>query len=154
MKKTDAAPGLVKGLRESAKDGYLGDSSLVESLVRDFASKVFAAQSIDDAYAAVNAIADIFAGVTEGFVLIEGWHDRGHLGMKACERLAINPDQSYQDILRAAFADYATQLVTIAKQSADKPESDWGWQIDAVIEHAVALMMGTIDLVFPLDEDA
>lgn len=152
MSKNDAR-GFQRGLQNAAQPGYLGNAVLVESLVRSFAQDVLQATAPDQCYAAVNKIAGVFSGVEDGYTLMPEWHDRMYLGAKACARLGIDPDQSYQDIMRSAFAEYAAQLRTVLNESADLPKDQWDFKIDAIIEHATALMLGTIDIVFPLNPD-
>jgi hypothetical protein len=153
MSKNDAL-GFQKGLENAAKTGYLGNSTLVSSLVRSFAQDVLQASSPEQCYAAVNKIAEVFSGVTEGYALMPEWHNRMNLGAKACARLGIDSDQSFQDIMRSAFADYAVQLRNVLNDNAERPQDQWDFQIDAIIEHATALMLGTIDIAFPLNPDA
>jgi hypothetical protein len=138
-----------KALEAANVENYLGDFDTVEAIVRAFAQAVLEADDEATLLAEVNRMALIFSGVEQGYTIVPDWHSRLGVGMKACERLNIDPEQSYQDILRSAFADYAAQLLDVLRANHDQPEDVWGWQIDAVVEHCTALLVGIIDTLYP-----
>lgn len=138
-----------KALEAADVENYLGDFDTVEALVRAFAQNVLEADNEEAIFAEVNRMALIFSGVEQGYTIVPDWHTRDGLGVKACERLDIEPNQSYQDILRSAFADYASQFFDVVAANHDQPEDVWGWQLDAIVEHCTALLVGIIDTLYP-----
>ena len=140
-------------LATSAATNYLGDWETVEGLVRVFVQNVLQAESEQALYDECNRMALVFSGVEQDYTVVPEWHSRDGLGLKACETLGIDPDQSYQDILRAAFADYATQLLELVKTHHDQPQDTWDWQIDALVEEITALLVGLIDTLYPGEDE-
>jgi hypothetical protein len=134
-------------------EGYLGNAAVIEGLVRDFVANILEATSPDTAFAECDRMALIFSGNEPGFTPIPEWNTREALGMKCAERQDVDPDQSLVDILRATFATYAIQLRGLVEDHANDPEEVWGWQIDQIIEHCTALMLGTIDTLYPAEPE-
>jgi hypothetical protein len=140
-------------LAVASSENYLGNAEVVEALARDFVANVLEATNADSAMEECNRMALIFSGNQPGYTAIPDWNTREALGMKCCERHDLDPDQSCVDILRATFGMYATQALGILQEHKDDAQESWDWKLDQIIEHCTALMLGTIDTVYPADED-
>jgi hypothetical protein len=140
-------------LAVASSENYLGNAEVVEGLVRDFIANVLEATTADQVFEECSRVALIFSGSQPGYTPVPDWNTREALGMKCAERHDLDPNQSCVDILRATFGMYATQVRGILIEHVDDQEEDWSWKLDQIIEHCTALMLGTIDTVYPFDEE-
>ena len=154
MEKVDNAAGLSKGLEESLKEGYLGNADIVESVIRGWAGEILDADTQEEAMAACDRMGVIFSGGDPAFTMIPGWNDREHLGMMVSRRAGIDPNHTLIDILRGAFIGNGAQLRELLNENDGKPYEEWGWQVDGIVEFLQAMMMGTADVLFPVDPEA
>jgi len=133
------------------KRQYLGDTTVVESLVRDFVSDICNATTAGEARVAIDKKALIFCGMDPDFEIVDGWNERLQLGMVVSGRIGIDPNQDWMSIMRAGLASLAIEIRGIIRNNVDEPIADWGWQIDAQIEFWTSMLVGTIDITHPTD---
>jgi hypothetical protein len=152
-RKDQSGSSFQAALAVANSEGYLGNSEIVEGLVRDFVANVIEATSPDTAFSECDRMALIFSGNEPGFTPIPEWNTREALGMKCADWQDVDPNQSLIDILRATFAKYAIWARSTVADYANEPNDDWRWRIDLIIEYCTSLMLGTIDTVFPQEPD-
>lgn len=145
-KNPDTNSNFTASLEAIATGGYLGSRQLLDELVRGWWYDLMTAASPDDAIAACNRLALVLAGQDPAYTVVPDWNTRAGLGMVVAERIGVDPDQNFVDILRSALAVVGTEGFTLAREYEGRPETDWQWVVDAKIEMLVSLFLGTIDL--------
>lgn len=151
-RKAQTGSSFQAALAVANSEGYLGNAKVVENLVRDFVANSLEATSPDSIVVDSERLALIFSGSEPSFTPIPEWNTHEALGMKCCERRDL-PFMSFADILRVTFLGYAAEARGIMVDHAKDPEEAWGWKIDHIIEHCTALMLGTIDTLYPQKPD-
>jgi hypothetical protein len=132
---------------------YLGSVDVVERLVREFFYDVSMGMDIDTVAAAVNRYATIFCGADFEYQPVPGWNERLQLGVVMAARVGVDINQDWESIMRTALLGFALEIKQIIRQHADSPDDDWQWKVDGLIEFWTSLLVGTIDITHPEEED-
>lgn len=135
---------------EELESGYsLGDTRVVTKLVGQFYDDVANAPNINALLGTVNRFAGIFAGIDDNYRPVEGWNDGRNLGQLLARRLHVSAAQASIDIFRAAFGVLAREIMTLVKESAEKPDAEVEAQVRERKRYVVACLMGTVDTLYP-----
>ncbi len=131
------------------RQSYLGNAKVVEGIVRGFVGRVAHAKSAQEIETACVQCAEIFAGLDDRFTPIDGWDTRHGLGQVFAERLGCDFSQSTTEILKTGFGVMSRYVLNIIKEHGEGPDDVWQHKIDTLVDYAVAILMGTIDTVYP-----
>lgn len=142
-----------KSLDQLESGHSLGDSKVVGRLTGQFVEAVTAAGSVTALFSTVNRYADIFAGLDDAYVPVDGWNDAQHLGAVLARRLHIAPTESTADLLRAAFGIFAREVMLLIKGSIGRADKDVQGDVDELMRYMVACLMGTVDTLYPDERD-
>lgn len=124
---------------------YLGSARVVDGLIRDFVASVMSAGSEDEVIAVSNKYGDIFSGVDASYIQVDGWANRSKLGRELEQRVGVDPDQSFVDMVRTAFVVWASELMDTVVSTAGDVEAAKP-KVDAIIQDVVAVLMGTASM--------
>lgn len=141
------------GTLPDAPETYLGSVEVVEQLVREFLHDVAISSDIDTITASVNRFAMIFCGMNPEYQPVPGWNVRLQLGVVMAARLGIDINQDWESVMRTGLAGFALEIKQIIWQHADSPDEDWQWKVDGLIEFWTSLLVGTVDITHPEEED-
>ncbi len=133
---------------------YLGNPTLVDSLVREFVHDAAMATTEDEFMVAVNRFASIFCGSDANYTPIPNWNTRLELGLVLAERLGVDHSQDWESIMRTALMQAGLEVRGWIAEHANDAEEVWSWKVDALIEFWTSMLLGTVDLTHPKEEEA
>lgn len=145
--------GNFAGALNAPASGYLGDISVVDTLVRGYVAALANAETPEAMVAEADRMALIFSGADPAFTPIKGWNSRDELGLYIAKNYGkVDPNAPLLEILKSLFLDGALRFLEAAKAHEKHGPEASEFQIDALVEELVAVLTATWEITYPPED--
>lgn len=132
-----------------ATGDYLGDSKVVERLVGQFINTVANASSVNEIHSIIYKYRDIFMGLSNDYIAVDGWNNERNLGSVLARRLSISDQGAWGELFKDAFAELACFVLTIKKESSGKSDKELEAEVLILKKYMAAILLGVFDNLYP-----
>jgi hypothetical protein len=148
--KGSAGWGFLAGLELAAKPNYLGDSDVIEGLVRDLGDRMLKRRCHLDWETAVRPdteecrqVARILLGYNEAYTPMPNWNEPGHIDVFVAKEFGIEGPTA-EDTLTDTLVEYLAELWHVVYSLAEHnvPAENCTWQIEIPINAYRNVMLG------------
>ena len=138
-----------QSIKDIESGRYLGDTKVVGRLVGQFIDGIANAQSVEAIDRITRKYRDIFMGLDDNYIPVDGWNNERNLGRVLCRRLSVSDEQPWGELFRTAFLELAALVLEIKKDSPGKADDVLQAEVLSLRKYMTAILLGTFDNLYP-----